>query len=347
MEPKKAVTRILSIVMIVLLALLCVGFTAAAVDDYLSADVMPEGASVAGVDIGGMPRARAAQVVASLVVEPAMAPVSVDVTGTRVVLEPSRYLSIDIDAMLDEALAPKAAAPLPQRVVRRVTGARVGHDVSLTGTVDEESLRAWVADQKKSVAVPAVDASVTVKGSKIRFIAPKPGSAIDVTAAVATLGFALKEGDKEVSLPVKEVAPKVTEAKLGKTILVDQSKRLLTLYDGTRVEKRVRIAVGMPQYPTPLGQFKVIRKVKYPTWTNNGSDWAKNMPPYIGPGANNPLGTRALYINAPGIRIHGIPAYENSSIGTAASHGCMRVKRSDIEALYPLVPLGTPVFIVR
>jgi L,D-transpeptidase ErfK/SrfK len=69
------------------------------------------------------------------------------------------------------------------------------------------------------------------------------------------------------------------------------------------------------------------------------------MPSYIGPGPRNPLGTRALYLNASGIRIHG--TNNSNSIGTAASHGCMRLRRADIEDLYPLVPIGTPVFIRR
>jgi len=83
-----------------------------------------------------------------------------------------------------------------------------------------------------------------------------------------------------------------------------------------------------------------------PTWYNNGSDWAKNMPATIGPGPGNPLGTRALYLNAAGIRIHGIPSSEDWSIGSAASHGCMRMHRWDAEDLYPRVPVGTRVIIV-
>jgi lipoprotein-anchoring transpeptidase ErfK/SrfK len=347
MEPKKALSRWLAVAGIVAMALFCVGFTAAAVDDYLRSDIVPNGASVSGIPIGGMTRGAAAEVVASQVVKPLMAPVSVNVTGQSVALDPARFLSIDIDAMIDEAMGPKRTASLPERVAHRVSGAPMGHDVSVTGAVDEVALRAWVAEQKKLVAVPARNASVAVEGSKLRFIEAKAGSSIDVTAAAAALSFTLREGGKSVELPVKTVQPKVTADELGKTILVDQSKRLLTLYDGTKVEKRIHIAVGMPQYPTPLGEFKIIRKVRFPTWTNNGSDWAKNMPAYIGPGINNPLGTRALYLNSPGIRIHGIPTSENFSIGQAASHGCMRVKRADIEALYPLVPVGTKVFIVR
>ena len=69
------------------------------------------------------------------------------------------------------------------------------------------------------------------------------------------------------------------------------------------------------------------------------------MPETIGPGPGNPLGTRALYLSAPGIRFHGIPSGENWSIGQAASHGCMRMHRWDVEDFYPRVPVDTPVYI--
>jgi L,D-transpeptidase ErfK/SrfK len=71
------------------------------------------------------------------------------------------------------------------------------------------------------------------------------------------------------------------------------------------------------------------------------------MPAVIRSGRNNPLGTRALYLNAPGIRIHGVPPGENSSIGRAASHGCIRLNNANAIILFPLVSVGTPVYIVK
>ena len=88
-------------------------------------------------------------------------------------------------------------------------------------------------------------------------------------------------------------------------------------------------------------------KVKNPTWRNPYSDWSKNMPAAIHGGVNNPLGTRAIYISASGIRMHGVPASENSSIGHRASHGCMRMKRHDAEDFYPRVPVGITVWIIK
>jgi lipoprotein-anchoring transpeptidase ErfK/SrfK len=126
---------------------------------------------------------------------------------------------------------------------------------------------------------------------------------------------------------------------------VVRSKRHMWLYDGEKVIFSAPVAIGTPGHPTPLGTWKVVGKVKNPSWTNPGAAWAASMPPYIPPGPSNPLGTRAIYLSASGIRFHG--TNNINSVGTAASHGCMRMYRSDIEALYPKVPVGIDVFILR
>jgi hypothetical protein len=126
-------------------------------------------------------------------------------------------------------------------------------------------------------------------------------------------------------------------------IMINRRKRILLLYKGGKVVKVYRVAVGMPKYPTPRGHWRVVAKRKNPTWRNPGTDWAKDMPKFIPPGLGNPLGTRALNLSAPGIRIHG--TYNTSSIGRAASHGCIRMFIKDAEELYKLVSIGTPVHI--
>ena len=84
----------------------------------------------------------------------------------------------------------------------------------------------------------------------------------------------------------------------------------------------------------------------HPTWTNPAPDgWGKGMPKSILPGPRQPLGTWAMSLNASGTRIHG--TYASATSGTYASHGCIRMFLSDVEALPPQVPEGTPVLIHR
>jgi len=150
---------------------------------------------------------------------------------------------------------------------------------------------------------------------------------------------------RRAELSVKEVPPAIADANLGRTIVVSLSERRLRLYEGMEVKRTYRVAVGAPGHSTPRGTWEVINKRRNPTWRNPGSEWARDMPAVVPPGVNNPLGTRALDLNARLIRIHGTS--RDYSIGTAASRGCIRMHRWDVEELFELVPVGTPVLIVR
>ena len=88
--------------------------------------------------------------------------------------------------------------------------------------------------------------------------------------------------------------------------------------------------------------YVVTEKVANPTWIPPNSPWAAGLEP-VPPGASNPLGTRWIGTSAPLIGIHGTP--QDWSIGSAASHGCIRMDPKDVIALYPKVPTGTPVYI--
>jgi lipoprotein-anchoring transpeptidase ErfK/SrfK len=155
---------------------------------------------------------------------------------------------------------------------------------------------------------------------------------------------ALRGGRSDVELRTVAVKPSVTEDDLGFTIVVRTSTNRLYLYDGFDLRKSYVVATGQPQYPTPLGHFEIINKRINPTWINPALDtWGKDEPAMIPPGPDNPLGTRALDLDAPGIRIHGTP--DDASIGLHASHGCIRMHIPDSEDLFGRVPVGTRVII--
>jgi L,D-transpeptidase ErfK/SrfK len=178
----------------------------------------------------------------------------------------------------------------------------------------------------------------------VRSDASPAEGALRAGLAESRIRSALEERLGSVQIPVKVLEPEVSVGALGKTIVVDISDTTLVLYDGFKVEKEYRVATAAPGYTTPVGMWKVINKAENPSWTNpDPTGWGAGLPAYIAPGPGNPLGTRALYLNAPGIRIHG--TYSSSSIGTHASHGCIRMLISDSEELFPLVPMGARVII--
>jgi lipoprotein-anchoring transpeptidase ErfK/SrfK len=110
-----------------------------------------------------------------------------------------------------------------------------------------------------------------------------------------------------------------------------------------RVSTVFPVAVGMPAYPTPLGSFRIVSKQRNPWWYPPDEPWAAGASP-IPPGPGNPLGTRWMGLSRPGVGIHGTP--NSASVGTSASHGCIRMHIASAEWLYKRVRIGTPVWIV-
>lgn len=138
----------------------------------------------------------------------------------------------------------------------------------------------------------------------------------------------------------------IVENNRVKVLAVSKRQRRVYFISGNKVVTSYPVAIGTSSYPTPTGSFVISRKVVNPTWYNPGSAWATGMPATLS-GPSSPLGARALYLyqggRDTGIRFHGTAA--GYSIGTAASHGCMRMYNSDVKKLYDQVPLGTRVYI--
>lgn len=107
----------------------------------------------------------------------------------------------------------------------------------------------------------------------------------------------------------------------------------LEVYEGGRVTRTYGVAVGMRRYETPRGAFAVTRIEWNPWWIPPASPWAAKERP-TPPGPANPMGKVKLYFR-PMYFLHGTPF--ESSIGSAASHGCVRLAERDAVALAKLV----------
>ncbi|MFU8788319.1 MAG: L,D-transpeptidase family protein [Methylobacter sp.] len=112
--------------------------------------------------------------------------------------------------------------------------------------------------------------------------------------------------------------------------------------------------VGRQDWKTPLGQTKIVKKVMNPAWYPPESIRREHaakgdpLPLIVPPGPNNPLGTRALHLALPGeYRIHGTDVDKIHGIGMQITHGCVRMYPEDVEELYDMVSVGTPVYIVK
>jgi lipoprotein-anchoring transpeptidase ErfK/SrfK len=148
----------------------------------------------------------------------------------------------------------------------------------------------------------------------------------------------------EPKIPNLEQPELPTEINLPLRLEIRLSRRQVLLYRGETVVKTYPIAVGRPGWETPTGSFKVMQKLKNPTWVH------PLKPGVVIPGGDpeNPLGRFWIGFWTDGknwIGFHGTPTPK--SVGRAASHGCIRMYNKDIEELFSQVNLGTVVTVVQ
>lgn len=321
------------------------GLAWAAAEDYNARDMAPRGVTVSGVELGGLSPADVRKTVESTVIEPLLTPVKVAADGSTFEVDPSDFLHADVDQAVADAFEPNHTSTIAHRIYRRLLDEPVNVTIEPRIVVDEHALQSRVAGMAVAVDQAAVDATVTLEDGVVVIGPSAEGRSLDQTASIDIIAEALLSEETGVELPVDPVAPEITEQDLGQWMVIRRSSRTLELWEGIEIDRTYRVAVGAPGYETPRGEWEITLKRYLPTWGNPGSAWAVNMPATIPPGPDNPLGTRALNLNAPGIRIHGTPAVD--SIGTAASHGCVRMVQADVEELYDIVDVGTPVFVVE
>jgi lipoprotein-anchoring transpeptidase ErfK/SrfK len=146
--------------------------------------------------------------------------------------------------------------------------------------------------------------------------------------AVQAMAQAAPKQDSQQEVLVAGVAKRI--------IVVSLEDRKLALVEDGQVKKVYSIAVGKPSTPSPVGTFTIARRAANPTYHHNGKT--------VLPGPGNPVGTRWMGLSIPGYGIHG--TNEPNSIGKAASHGCIRMARADLEEFYGLVAVGDTVELV-
>lgn len=154
-------------------------------------------------------------------------------------------------------------------------------------------------------------------------------------------------GDREVLVPTQWVLPKGSR----NGILLNLSEKRLYWFDGKGNVSTFPISIGREGWSTPVGSFSIAQKIKDPTWTPPASirkehtEAGDPLPAVVPAGPDNPLGMFAMRLSVPGYLIHG--TNKPWGVGMQVSHGCIRMYPEDIERLFPQIPKGTPVSIVK
>ncbi len=123
-------------------------------------------------------------------------------------------------------------------------------------------------------------------------------------------------------------------------LTVDRGSFRLSLFKDLKRVRVFPIAVGQAGLETPAGLYKIQNKAVNPAWHVPNSDWAGSLAGTVIPGgaSDNPIKTRWLRVYD-AVGVHGTDA--RGSIGSTASHGCIRMLVEDVEKLYDEVPVGT------
>jgi hypothetical protein len=154
--------------------------------------------------------------------------------------------------------------------------------------------------------------------------------------SISILVFALMLGGQAATGQARqtlEIQPTASTHHRQRLLIVSIPDRKLVLLEDGVTKGIYPVAVGKPSTPSPSGSFNIVRRVSNPTYSHKGR--------VVGAGPKNPVGSRWMGLSLKGYGIHG--TNEPSSIGKAASHGCIRMAKADLEELYAQVEVGDAV----
>ena len=342
--------RWVTVVVAVLVVLVVGGGAAAYALDRARSDTLARGTRIAGIDVGGSSVEDARAVLHRRIVRRLGRPIVVVYGRHRYTLTPAAArLHVDVAGMVSTALDRSRDGSFVARVYREATGASMQTRVRLRVRYSDAAVRAFVARIARSVDRPATSARVIPSTTSLVTVRSRNGLAVYRRGLVRVLEDRLvrTRSRRVVSLPTRVVRPEVSTAELAKQypafITIDRGTFTLRLFRDLRFYKAYRIAVGRQGLETPSGEYTIDDKQVNPSWHVPNSPWAGSLAgQVIPPGPADPIKARWLgFYNGAGI--HGTD--DLGSLGTAASHGCIRMSIPDVEELFDLVPLHTPIYI--
>jgi lipoprotein-anchoring transpeptidase ErfK/SrfK len=309
-----------------------------------------DGVTVNGIDVSGLKPEQARARLQAALVEPLTRPVTVRHKGRRFRLTAEQAsIAVDIDGSVERAMAVSTDGNVFTRTWREVRGNALDADVEAKVAWDRSAVRRLIRRVKKKVTIEARDASLDLESGQVEPVPSRDGLAVKRGLRREIERELLDMGERRmVRLRTKVVEPKVTTAELAEqypaVIVVNRGSYQLTFYKDLKVHKTYGIAVGQVGLETPAGLYHIQNKAVDPAWHVPNSDWAGDLAGTIVPGGTpqNPLKARWMGIYD-GAGIHGTDA--SGSIGSAASHGCIRMLIPDVIELYDQVPVGAPIYI--
>jgi lipoprotein-anchoring transpeptidase ErfK/SrfK len=321
-----------------------------AYDDSRREQIAP-GVGIGGVDVGNMSGDEARVLLRRELLAPLQRPLVVRAGDRTFRLRPREArIRADIGASVQAALARSRAGGILERTWRGLTGGRVDAALQPTVAYSKPAVQRLVDRVRLRTSRKARDAEVEFTAASLSVREHRSGRAIDPRALKRRVTAALVDpgAPRELRARLRRVRPDVTTGDLAEkypsVVTVDRGGFRLRLFKGLELVKTYRIAVGKVGLETPAGLYDIENMAVDPAWYVPNAEWAGDLAGrVIPPGPENPIKARWMGIYA-GAGIHGTS--ERDSIGTNASHGCIRMLIEDVTELYDRVNVGTPVYIV-
>jgi lipoprotein-anchoring transpeptidase ErfK/SrfK len=324
---------------------------AVAVLDSRASSRIAEGVRVGNVDVGGLGQAEARAKLERALLTPLNAPIVVhhDRKTWRLSAEEA-HIRANINGMVDAALEAGRDDTILTRAYREATGGRVDADLPARLSFSREAVRRLVDRVEKAIARPAKNADVQLSAGGVSRVPGQTGLAVQAKQLERRIARAVTRpgAPRTFVAKTRKIQPDVTSEELEDrypaVVIINRGSFQLTLYKKLQRAKTYGIAVGQVGLETPAGRYSIQNKAVNPAWHVPDSDWAGDLRGKVIPGddPSNPIKARWMGIYD-GAGIHGTDA--EGSIGTAASHGCIRMRIPEVKELYEQVPVGAPVYI--
>ncbi|HSD23258.1 MAG TPA: L,D-transpeptidase/peptidoglycan binding protein [Solirubrobacterales bacterium] len=320
-----------------------------AYDDAQKDQIAP-GVKIGGVDVGGRDADSARRIIKREVVAPLRQPVVVTYDGKSYTLSASQlHPTADIDGMVQEAIDKSREGTIFDRVGRYASGGGVNVNLPTRVKYDKKAVKDFVNQLAEQINVDPVDATVVPGGSRLEKRRGEAGRAVEKAQMTDAINQAARSPgrDQPVEAVVKTTKPEVTTKDLAdaypRYIYINRGAFRLSFYSHLKLVKSYPIAVGQQGLETPAGLYHAQDKQVNPSWHVPNSAWAGSLAgQVIPPGPSNPLQARWIGI-FDGAGIHGTS--DIGSLGSAASHGCVRMSVPDVIDLYDRVQVGDPIYV--
>lgn len=339
-----------SIILIAAAAALAVIVGGAYAYDSSQKDKIADGVTVGGVDVGGMNEGEAAAAVRRKLLSPLRHSLVVTFDGQTWKL-PGKQLKIraDIDSAVEEAVEASQEGGFPDRLVRYVSGGEVDERISPRVAYSQPAINRFVRHVAEEVDRGPQNADVEPSFDSLEVVAGKDGRKLRDNLLEKELKAAVLNANAphRVVARVHAIKPEITKGEVAAEypsyLTLDRGTFTLRLWKHLKLAKEYTVAVGMEGLETPEGLYEIQEKEVNPPWHVPNSPWAGDLAGQtIPPGPEDPIKARWMGIFE-GAGIHGTE--ETESLGTAGSHGCVRMSIPDVIELYPQVEVGTPIYI--